>query len=367
MLGIHQATLGIEGLVRSLAADFSASGLRVNAIAPGLMRTPATERLLSNEAAAKGIAAQYPLGRHGEAADAAALAALLLSDAGSWISGQVIGLDGGFGASFLGPGNYGPGEIPFASETADGIPKHQQWTLEFRLESQDSGPLSWQAGLFFFHEDYQIESFSYGSKIVGPGRVHVSSMKQENRVAALPARDTTAVLSALAPDFPQFVAAPTVLATSLNHMNAMLYVPTMLMNAGRIESTDGAFEFYRDGVTPAVARVMEDLDGERMAVSRALGAAAHIRTSSDRAAANRLAQGAASTSLLRLAPPDRPSLTGPIPQARPASVRPSSKQRPASHSAIIATAADASPHAEGNARRRFVPHSSRERPGGVKK
>ena len=89
---------GIEGLVRSLAADFSAAGLRVNAIAPGLMRSPATERLLSNESAAKGIAAQYPLGRHGETADAAALAALLLSEAGGWISGQVIGLDGGFSA-----------------------------------------------------------------------------------------------------------------------------------------------------------------------------------------------------------------------------------------------------------------------------
>ncbi len=89
---------GIEGLVRSLAADFSAAGLRVNAIAPGLLRTPATERMLSNPSAAKAIAAQYPLGRHGEAADAAALAALLLSDAAGWMSGQVIGLDGGFGA-----------------------------------------------------------------------------------------------------------------------------------------------------------------------------------------------------------------------------------------------------------------------------
>ena len=89
---------GIEGLVRSLAADFSGAGLRVNAISPGLMRTPATERMLSNPAAAKAIAAQYPLGRHGEVADAAALAALLLSDAAGWISGQVIGLDGGFAA-----------------------------------------------------------------------------------------------------------------------------------------------------------------------------------------------------------------------------------------------------------------------------
>ena len=89
---------GVEALVRSLAADFSGAGLRVNAIAPGLMRTPATERMLSNESAARAIAGQYPLGRHGEADDAAALGAFLLSDAAGWISGQVIGLDGGFQA-----------------------------------------------------------------------------------------------------------------------------------------------------------------------------------------------------------------------------------------------------------------------------
>lgn len=89
---------GVEALVRSLAADFSGAGLRVNAIAPGLMRTPATERMLSNEAAARAIAGQYPLGRHGEAEDAAALGAFLLSDAAGWVSGQVIGLDGGFQA-----------------------------------------------------------------------------------------------------------------------------------------------------------------------------------------------------------------------------------------------------------------------------
>ena len=95
---IAMAKGGVEALVRSLAADFSGAGLRVNAIAPGLMRTPATERMLSNEAAAKAIAGQYPLGRHGEADDAAALGAFLLSDAAGWISGQVIGLDGGFQA-----------------------------------------------------------------------------------------------------------------------------------------------------------------------------------------------------------------------------------------------------------------------------
>ena len=89
---------GIEALVRSLAADFSSIGLRVNAIAPGLMQTPATERMVSNEAAAKQIAAQYPLGRYGQASDAANLAAFLISDQATWISGQIISVDGGFSA-----------------------------------------------------------------------------------------------------------------------------------------------------------------------------------------------------------------------------------------------------------------------------
>lgn len=89
---------GIEALVRSLAADFSAIGLRVNAIAPGLMQTPATERMVGTEAAAKQIAAQYPLGRYGQASDAANLAAFLISDKATWISGQIISVDGGFSA-----------------------------------------------------------------------------------------------------------------------------------------------------------------------------------------------------------------------------------------------------------------------------
>ncbi|MEL1263443.1 TonB-dependent receptor [Pseudoxanthomonas putridarboris] len=57
----------------------------------------------------------------------------------------------------------GPGFIPFASETADGIPDHSQWTQELRIESEYAGPWNWQAGLFYFKEDYKVESFSYDS------------------------------------------------------------------------------------------------------------------------------------------------------------------------------------------------------------
>ncbi len=95
---IAMAKGGIEALVRALAADFSALGLRVNAIAPGLMHTPGTARMVSSEAAREQIAAQYPLGRYGRAEDAAELSAFLLSERAAWISGQIIALDGGFSA-----------------------------------------------------------------------------------------------------------------------------------------------------------------------------------------------------------------------------------------------------------------------------
>jgi iron complex outermembrane recepter protein len=82
-------------------------------------------------------------------------------------------IDGGFGAAFL-PVS-GPGVIPFASESADGMPKHRQLSQELRLESAASGPLRWQAGLYWFNEDYKVESFSYdslaGSKPDGYQRV----------------------------------------------------------------------------------------------------------------------------------------------------------------------------------------------------
>jgi iron complex outermembrane receptor protein len=69
-------------------------------------------------------------------------------------------VDGGYGCGFCGLEN-GPGFVPFPSETADGIRDHQQWSQEFRIESDTGGPLGWQAGVYYFYEDYTIESFSY--------------------------------------------------------------------------------------------------------------------------------------------------------------------------------------------------------------
>ncbi|HEX9707510.1 MAG TPA: TonB-dependent receptor [Steroidobacteraceae bacterium] len=70
-------------------------------------------------------------------------------------------IDGGFGAVFLGPGNFGPGFIPFPAESADGLPDHSQLSQEFRWESNDWGKFDWQAGVYYFDEDLTIDSFNY--------------------------------------------------------------------------------------------------------------------------------------------------------------------------------------------------------------
>lgn len=70
-------------------------------------------------------------------------------------------IDGGFGAVFLGPGNFGPGFIPFPAESADGLPDHSQFTQELRWESNDWGKFDWQAGVYYFDEDITIDSFNF--------------------------------------------------------------------------------------------------------------------------------------------------------------------------------------------------------------
>ncbi|MDZ4199843.1 MAG: SDR family oxidoreductase [Kiritimatiellia bacterium] len=91
---IGMAKGAVSGLTLSLAAEL-APKVRVNAIAPSLTRTPLTESLLANEQMAVTLAGMHPLQRLGTPADAAALAAFLVSQEAGWITGQIIGVDGG--------------------------------------------------------------------------------------------------------------------------------------------------------------------------------------------------------------------------------------------------------------------------------
>jgi NAD(P)-dependent dehydrogenase (short-subunit alcohol dehydrogenase family) len=91
---IAAAKAGVEGLALSLAAEL-APAVRVNCVAPSLTRTRIAEGLTRNAQMAEAIAKLHPLPRLGEGDDPAALADFLLSDAAGWITGQVIGVDGG--------------------------------------------------------------------------------------------------------------------------------------------------------------------------------------------------------------------------------------------------------------------------------
>lgn len=84
----------LEGLTKSLAAEW-APKIRVNCIAPSLTDTPLAARLLSSDEKKKASGERHPLKRVGEANDIAHMAAFLLSDQASWISGQILHVDGG--------------------------------------------------------------------------------------------------------------------------------------------------------------------------------------------------------------------------------------------------------------------------------
>lgn len=117
----------------------------------------------------------------------------------------------------------------------------------------------------------EVESFPYACTKTGPASISIAAVKAQFRVAALPAVETTAALDGLARLFPQAVAAASVLDTSLTNMNAVLHVPAMVANLGRVESP-GGFDFYGDGVTLSVARLVDAYDAERVRLAAALGA-----------------------------------------------------------------------------------------------
>jgi opine dehydrogenase len=106
---------------------------------------------------------------------------------------------------------------------------------------------------------------------LGPTRIRPIVRKRWLQIAAFPGRRTPAAFARLAPLFPEAVAAPTVLHTGFTNANAMLHVANCVANAARIEGKQ-AYKFYAEGVTPAVARWYEAINGERVAVAAALGA-----------------------------------------------------------------------------------------------
>jgi opine dehydrogenase len=117
----------------------------------------------------------------------------------------------------------------------------------------------------------EAETFIYASRSDGPAQAHIFRIKEAVPLAALPAVRTKQVLDTIHEAYPQFIDGVNVLQTGLNNMGAIFHPALTLLNAGWIEATHGDFQFYIDGVTPSVARVLEALDRERVTVASSLG------------------------------------------------------------------------------------------------
>jgi opine dehydrogenase len=116
----------------------------------------------------------------------------------------------------------------------------------------------------------EMDNFPFTGAVLGPAAVRVASLKRHLQVAALPAADGAAVSSLVRSVLPSATLARNVLQTGLATMNPVLHVPGMLGNQGRLDAGE-RFQFYGAGITPSVARVVEALDAERVALARAFG------------------------------------------------------------------------------------------------
>jgi opine dehydrogenase len=117
----------------------------------------------------------------------------------------------------------------------------------------------------------EAETFIYASRSDGPAQARIFRIKEAVPLAALPANRTHPVLKKIRVAYPQFIDGGNVLQTGLNNMGAIFHPALTLLNSGWIEATHGNYQFYIDGVTPSVARVLEALDRERVTVASSLG------------------------------------------------------------------------------------------------
>ena len=117
----------------------------------------------------------------------------------------------------------------------------------------------------------EAETFIYASRTDGPAQARIFRIKEAVPLAALPSSRTQCVLDAICDAYPQFIDGVDVLNTGMNNMGAIFHPALTLLNMGWIEATHGDYQFYIDGVTPSVARVLEVLDRERVTVASALG------------------------------------------------------------------------------------------------
>lgn len=116
----------------------------------------------------------------------------------------------------------------------------------------------------------EAQTFIYASRVIGPGQSHIFRIKQSIPVASIRAHLIPQLLKRLKPVYPHFVAGDNIFKTSFDNIGSVFHPAICILNAARIED-DHDFEFYHKGVTESVARVLEQVDKERVEVAEALG------------------------------------------------------------------------------------------------
>ncbi|TYP52435.1 NAD/NADP-dependent octopine/nopaline dehydrogenase family protein [Thermosediminibacter litoriperuensis] len=116
----------------------------------------------------------------------------------------------------------------------------------------------------------EAQTFIYACRATGPTSARIFSVKNEVKLAAIPAEKTELVIRLLSAAYPQFKPARDVMETSLNNFGAIFHPAPTLLNSGHIERGQ-TFEYYLEGITPSIGQMLERLDAERMKVARVLG------------------------------------------------------------------------------------------------
>lgn len=118
----------------------------------------------------------------------------------------------------------------------------------------------------------ETSTLPYAVRVLEPGRIKIfNKLKSGLFIAALPAARTTEVLAQVSDVYPGMVPAKNVMQTSLQNGNPIIHPAVTLMNVAPIERDNCDFDFYQEGVTPAVGRLMEGVDKERIAIGKKLG------------------------------------------------------------------------------------------------
>ena len=115
-------------------------------------------------------------------------------------------------------------------------------------------------------------SLPYATRSEEPGVCYVCGLKEEVKIAALPASDNDKLEAAFCYSFPCFRICNNVIETSIDNINAMMHPAPVLLNIARFEAVpEQHYEYYREGITPSIGSLLEAMDAERIAVAKAFG------------------------------------------------------------------------------------------------